>query len=115
MHTYYIDYQENSSCPDVNIIFNGINDEIAKIKGLTRIRPFGLFVKDQAGLVFGGATGISYYGCLYVDMLWVQKELRLQGWGKSSCKMLSKLASRESAPSRLLIPWIGKLFPSIKS
>lgn len=81
MNPYYLDYQENSSPQDINILFHNINEETAKKKGYKKIRPFSLFIRNKQGEVLGGATGISYYGCLYVDMLWVHEQLRHQGWG----------------------------------
>ena len=42
---------------------------------------FSIFIKDQKGNVLGGASGTLFYGSLYVDTLWIDKNLRHQGWG----------------------------------
>ncbi|HSX03916.1 MAG TPA: GNAT family N-acetyltransferase [Rhabdochlamydiaceae bacterium] len=54
------------------------------------IRAFSIFIKDQKGTIFGGASGTLFYGSLYVDSLWIDKTLRHQGWGT---KLLSEAES----------------------
>lgn len=49
--------------------------------GFVPIETFAFFIKDSVGKTRGGCSGITYYGCLYVDLLWVDPQLRGQGWG----------------------------------
>lgn len=35
--------------------------------------------KKQA--ILGGVSGVTFYGSLYVDSLWIDKTMRHQGWG----------------------------------
>jgi ribosomal protein S18 acetylase RimI-like enzyme len=63
------------------LLFDGINDEAVRLKGMDRICSFGICIEDEKQKLLGGATGVTYYGCLYVDMLWVKDDLRHQGWG----------------------------------
>ncbi|MEI8124632.1 MAG: hypothetical protein WCG42_02635 [Parachlamydiaceae bacterium] len=65
---YRFEYQQKPHQEDEQILFEGINDEAVLKKEMDRINPFGIFIKDAHGLVFGGVSGITYYGCLYVDM-----------------------------------------------
>lgn len=64
------------------ILYHGISEEAFQAKGLSPIHPFSIFIKDQKGEIFGGASGTLFYGSLYVDSLWVDKTLRHLGWGK---------------------------------
>jgi ribosomal protein S18 acetylase RimI-like enzyme len=64
------------------ILYHGISEEAFQAKGLSPIRPFSIFIKDQKEQVLGGASGTLFYGSLYVDSLWIDKTLRHQGWGK---------------------------------
>jgi GNAT superfamily N-acetyltransferase len=44
-------------------------------------RKFAVWVKDGAGAIVGGLTGITYWDWLYVDYLWLDERLRKRGWG----------------------------------
>lgn len=66
-------------CED--ILFNGINKEAEQAKRLDPIRMFCFCLEDEKKEILGGINGITYYGCLYVDMLWVSNRLRNKGWG----------------------------------
>lgn len=79
---YRFEYQQEPIQEDEQILFEGINDEAVLKKEMNRINSFGIFIKDAHGLVLGGLNGVTYYGCLYVDMLWLKEELRHQGLGK---------------------------------
>lgn len=79
---YQFEYQSDPQPEDEKILFEGINDQAVLKKNMERIHSFGIFIKNAQGVVLGGAKGITYYGCLYVDMLWIKEELRSQGLGK---------------------------------
>lgn len=79
--SYRLETQEFISPDCEALLFKKINEDAAQIKGMDPIRTFGIFLKDETQNVLGGVTGITYYGCLYTDMLWVDKTLRGQGWG----------------------------------
>lgn len=79
---YHFEYQEELNQEDEQVLFEGIIDEAVLKKKMDRITPFGIFIKDSHGIVLGGASGFSCYGCLYVDMLWLKDGLRKQGLGK---------------------------------
>ncbi len=79
--SYRLIHEDHPDSIQERILFEGLNAEAFRAKGFNPMRTFGIFIKDQADQIVGGATGLIYYGCLYVDMLWLQKELRYQGWG----------------------------------
>ena len=78
---YQLEYQETVSQEYENVLFEGICDESFQSKGMDPIRTFGVFVKNKENTILGGIQGVTYYGCLYVDMLWIHKSLRHQGFG----------------------------------
>ncbi|HEV8052682.1 MAG TPA: GNAT family N-acetyltransferase [Parachlamydiaceae bacterium] len=78
---YRFEYQQEPIQEDIQILFEGINDESVLKKKMERINSFGIFIKDAEGIVLGGLNGVTYYGCLYVDMLWVNAKWRDQGLG----------------------------------
>ncbi len=61
---------------------------------MNRISPFGIFIKDAHGLVLGRATRVTYYDCLYVDMLWLKEDLRHQGFGKKLMMEAKKIGRK---------------------
>ena len=44
-------------------------------------RRLAVFLRDQMGRVAGGLVGATFWGGLYVDLLWVAEELRGHGYG----------------------------------
>lgn len=56
------------------------------------IKPFRIYLRDSDRSVVGGASGITYYGCLYVDMLWVRESIRNRGFGKKIMNEAEKIA-----------------------
>ena len=89
---YYLERQEEPIPQDEQVLFDGISDDAAKKKGMERIKPFRVYIKDSNQSVVGGASGVTFYGCLYVDMLWVQESIRNQGFGKKIMEEAEKIA-----------------------
>lgn len=79
---YYFEYQEEPAQEDLKVLTDGLIEEDILRKGMERIRPFGIFIKDAKGAVIGGINGLALYGSLYIEMLWVKTEWRNQGLGK---------------------------------
>lgn len=86
------EYQETINQEDELVLFEGLNDDAMLKKKMDRIRTFGIFIKDTHGIVLGGVTGFTYYGCLYVDLLWVKEELQHQGLGTTLMQKAEKIA-----------------------
>ncbi|MBS4168989.1 GNAT family N-acetyltransferase [Parachlamydia sp. AcF125] len=80
-------------CED--ILFNGINEEAGRVKGLNPIRTFCFSIENSQKEILGGVNGIAYYGCLYVDMLWVSSKLRNKGWGTKLMQQAETLGKQE--------------------
>jgi len=63
-------------------LFDGINVQADLLKKMQPIKPFSVELRNHDRKVIGGgATGVSLFGNLYVDMLWIEPHLRGQGWG----------------------------------
>lgn len=82
-----------SECKD--ILFHGINEESGKAKGLQPIRTFCFSIENSEKEVLGGVNGVTYYGCLYVDMLWVSDRLRGRGWGTKLMQKAENLGKQQ--------------------
>jgi ribosomal protein S18 acetylase RimI-like enzyme len=79
---YHFEFQEIPGEKESQALLDGIRVEASLKKGMIHsITPFGIFVKDVDSKILGGVEGVTYYGALYIDMLWVNEELRFQGIG----------------------------------
>lgn len=78
---YTIIYQESPSQEVINKLSAGISSYAQQKRGLNPIEPFAFLVADDTDTIYGGCNGYMYYGCLYIDQLWVDSAMRNQGWG----------------------------------
>ena len=76
---YPISYQEQATAQEENILFEGLVQAAVAARGMSRIRSFAFFVKDASKTILAGVKGVSLYGCLYVDMLWVGLDMGHRG------------------------------------
>jgi ribosomal protein S18 acetylase RimI-like enzyme len=93
---YPISYQEHATTEEENILFEGVVQAAATAKGMSRIRPFAFFIRDSQKAILGGAKGVSLYGCLYVDMLWVAPDIRHRGLGSQLICACEKLGQERN-------------------
>jgi GNAT superfamily N-acetyltransferase len=42
----------------------------------------GIFIRNPGGQILGGLLGDTYWGWLYVSILWIDERLRGQGYGE---------------------------------
>lgn len=73
-------------------LWKGISENAKLIKGFEPGKPFAFFIKDKMGSIKGGCSGFIFYGCLYTDLLWVDKSLREKGYGTDLMGRVEKLA-----------------------
>ncbi len=83
--------------PHEEVLFRGISEEAFRAKGLPPIRPFSIFVKDQEQNIFGGISGTTFYGSLYIDSLWIVSSLRHNGWGTKLMQEAEKIGKERGA------------------
>jgi predicted acetyltransferase/N-acetylglutamate synthase-like GNAT family acetyltransferase len=88
---YSICYQEHVSLEDETVLLEGIMQEALEAKGMGRIQSFAFFIRDSKKKILGGVKGATYYGCLYVDSLWVAPEHRKKDWGSKLIQECEKL------------------------
>lgn len=106
---------------DEQVLFDGICIDAAIKKGMERIKPFRIYIKDSDQSVLGGASGVTYYGCLYVDMLWVETSIRGHGFGKKIMEEAEKIGKERNCSFATLntmdweaLPFYQKLGYSIE-
>lgn len=88
---YKIDYESNPKDEDIHLLTEGIADYAEQQGGHKPIQQFAFFIRDEHRRIKGGCNGAMYYGCIYIDQLWVAKELRHQGFGSKLMLAAEKL------------------------
>lgn len=121
INSYHLEHYDTIPQEYEKILFHGISTDAFNAKGLTPIRQFSVFIKDAKQKVLGGATGVTFYKSLYVDMLWVDKTLRSQGWGTKLMYAAEKIGRERGASFATLntmdweaLPFYQKLGYSIE-
>jgi GNAT superfamily N-acetyltransferase len=89
--SYKLIYQETATVEEESTLVDGINAEAHKTKQMGKMTPFAFFIKDEKGVILAGAKGVTYYGCLYIDSLWVNPLSRKKGWGSQLMQAAEKL------------------------
>jgi GNAT superfamily N-acetyltransferase len=87
-----IDYFESPFPEDVNFLSDGISREAYKKKELASVEHFGFFVSTSKGERIGGINGFIYYGCLYIDQLYLHPMYRNQQLGTQLMNKSEELA-----------------------
>lgn len=75
---------------------NELTDELANYTeslGLSpEVQPLAVFLRSRLGRIAGGVYGVTYWGLFWVQLVWVEEELRGQGHGTE----LLRVAEREA-------------------
>lgn len=84
-------YADNAESHDIQTLTNGL-DANAKLKrGYPPVESFAIFLKDEQDKIVGGCNGLLYYGCLFIDQLWVDEVYRGQKYGTKLLLAAEKL------------------------
>ncbi len=86
---------KNEKTQLADLLNKGIADYAQEKKGLPPIEIFSFSLKDEKQNLVGGCSGVTYYGCLYVDMLWVDEKQRYLGYGTQLMDASEKLGKEK--------------------
>jgi len=64
--------------------------------GKTEVENFSFFVRDSDGTVVGGMTGAIFWDMMRVDILWLDEQLRGQGYGSKLVAMAEQYAAEKN-------------------
>ncbi|HEY0734411.1 MAG TPA: GNAT family N-acetyltransferase [Herpetosiphonaceae bacterium] len=79
--TYQITLEEWPASADTDTIRKGLDGYNEAHVGATKWQPFAVFIRDDDNTIIGGLAGGTYWGWLYVELLWISEEVRGQGYG----------------------------------
>jgi ribosomal protein S18 acetylase RimI-like enzyme len=73
-------------------LLQGLNRNASEKKGMDPVKSFSLCIKNQEGKIIGGSCGVTMFGSIYTDMLWLDPTIRKQGYGKKLMLEAEKIA-----------------------
>lgn len=80
---YQILFEEKPEEAAWGIIGRGVGRYNKEQAGDNQFQRLCYILKNPAGEIVGGILGELYWGWFYIDLLWVEEELRGQGFGHS--------------------------------
>jgi GNAT superfamily N-acetyltransferase len=89
-----ITYTPNPSPVEIQSLYNGIAVHAQLKKNQPPLESFGFFVYVDSQKIMGGCNGAMYYGCLYIDSLWVDESLRNKNIGTRLMKSAETLGKK---------------------
>lgn len=89
---YKINYETNPKQDEIQILGDGIIEYAKLNKNQPPIEFFAFFVRDGDDRIRGGCNGSIYYGCFYIDQLWLDASLRGKKLGTRLMQSAEKLA-----------------------
>ncbi len=78
---FKISYEKEPNEKDLEFISNNLDQNTFNKTGLEKSGEFALFIKDGESKLYGGLSAKLFYGCLYIDELFVAKDIRGKGFG----------------------------------
>src|SRR5690242_11660467 len=76
----HISSEPDASAEDVNVIADRIYEFNMRVTGDYNWKPVRIFLRDEAGNIRGGIAADCWGGWLDIDLLWVDEDLREQGY-----------------------------------
>ena len=84
--------EPNYTIESIKVLSRGLDHNAEQKRGHKPVEDFAFFIRDAASKIVGGCNGIMYYGCLYIDQLWVDPEYRQQDYGSELIRAAEDLA-----------------------
>ena len=94
--TYNIQYTAEPDQTLTKKLINGLAEHAKQQKDLIPGESFAFSLNDENTNITGGCTGAIFYGCLYIDLLWIEESVRGHGYGTKIMKAAEDLGKEKS-------------------
>jgi ribosomal protein S18 acetylase RimI-like enzyme len=95
--TYKIKFEESPTAEEIKVLQEGIADHAKQMKRQKPLKFFAYFMRDPEDQIKGGCNGCIYYGSLYVENLWVDKDLRDKNYGTQLMQLAEQFGKENDA------------------
>ncbi len=82
-NSYILTLEDNPHPNDTNFIRERLAEYNHRQVGSDNHKALTIFLKNEANTIRGGIIGDTYWGWLYVEILWLAKTLRQRGYGRA--------------------------------
>lgn len=83
--------------PEWHIIGQGLTEYNTQMVGEDHGQNMCFVLKNSDGVVVAGVIGATYWDWLYVNLMWVQENLRSQGFGRQLLEAAEEKARKRGA------------------
>ena len=89
---FSLDLESSSKPEDEKFIGDRLAEYNAREAGPDNHQPLNVFLRGEQGQLIGGLLGGTYWGWLVIEILWLSKEVRGQGYGRKMVQMAEQEA-----------------------
>lgn len=90
-----MEFTQNPAPADIKYLTQGLADYADEMRQQKPQEDFAFFLRDEQDKIIAGCNGIIYYGCMYVDQLWVDAAHRGQNHGSKLLREAEDYAKRK--------------------
>ena len=102
MDEYQLALEESPAPEDVERVRAGLHRYNLAQTGADDARPLTIFLRDEAGQIVGGLTGMTFWGWLAIDRLWIHEDARGRGYGARMVRLAEEEALSRGCRNVLL-------------
>lgn len=89
---YTLELTATPAAADLSLIRARLTEHNEALVGGDSYEPLAVFVRSADATIRGGLVGNTYWGWLYIGLLWIAEDLRSHGYGRA----LLEAAEREA-------------------
>ncbi len=88
-----LEFTKKPTSEEIEALTAGLSEYAQEKKGITlQAQSFGFFHRDFQGAILAGCNGVICYKTMFIDQLWVSKNLRGHGIGTQLMQKAETLA-----------------------
>lgn len=81
--SYTVSVVETANPEDIRFVRERMREYNESLVGPDNRCPLAVFLHKADHVIIGGLLGSTYWGWLHIDILWIEENLRRQGYGRT--------------------------------